>query len=139
MNNPLIPKPEKGKPIGKWQKECDTLMQEIGRLTNPACILCGKECQVQHHFVPKSVSARLRYEWINLIPLCNGCHHRLHQSGDPDYEQRIIKFYGQKWYNKLQEMRKESIRVNIGYYQKIKSSFVELRDEIKGTNFSPDW
>lgn len=139
MNNPPIPKQEKGKPIGKWQKECDALMQEIGQAMNPFCILCGKVCQVMHHFIPKSVCARLRYEWINLVPLCNGCHNRLHQSGDPDYEQRIIKYHGKKWYEKLQEMRKEAVRVNIGYYKGIKDSFTKLLNEIKTANFSPSW
>lgn len=131
-------KPTKKKAPNQEQlrKQCDTLMQEIGRLINPWCILCGKPCQVMHHFLPKSVCAKLRYDWDNLCPLCNGCHMRLHQSGDPSYEQRIIDFYGKPWYDNLQELRKESIRVNIGYYKQIQSELLKLRVEINSANLS---
>jgi hypothetical protein len=137
VNNPAIPKnKDKGKSLGKWRSECDALMQEIGRLTNPYCILCQRDCQVMHHFIPKSVCARLRYEWSNLVPLCNGCHNRLHQSGDPGYEQRIIKYNGIEWYEKLEEMRKEEIQVNVGYYRDLRDSFKKELNEIKRADIS---
>lgn len=103
--------------LGKLRNQADKLMQQIGQRDNPVCMTCGKASQVMHHFIPKSVCAALRYDWDNLIPLCNGCHNRLHQSGDPEYEQKIIRTKGQEWYDSLQEKRKELIKVNKGYYE----------------------
>lgn len=97
-------------------------MQIRGRAENPKCLICGNKCQVMHHFIPKSVSARLRYEWDNLIPLCNPCHMRLHQSGDPHYEVTIIEKKGQEWYQKLRMMKREIIKVNKGYYEEVLAS-----------------
>ncbi len=132
------PKKKKPESLSQLRSQCDSLMQEIGRMMNPFCVLCGRQTQVMHHFIPKSVSARLRYHWDNLIPLDNGCHHRLHQSGDPSYEQRIIDYNSRAWYDRLQEVRKEEVRVNIGYYRGVKEEFIRLRDEIRATDFSFD-
>lgn len=119
-NGKRLEKPEKGKSIGKWRKECDKLMQIKGQKLFPKSLLSGLPTQVMHHFFPKSVSARLRYEWDNLIPLTNGEHMRLHQSGDPTYEHRIIEIKGKDWYNKLLETRKEQVKINVAYYRAIK-------------------
>lgn len=116
----------KRSPLGKAQAECDQLMQKIGQRDNPKCLVCGRQCQVMHHFVPKSVSARLRYDWDNLIPLCNGCHMRLHQSGDPEYELTIIEKKGKIWYDKLRKTRLEIIKVNLGYYKEVKERLESL-------------
>lgn len=102
--------------IGRLQRKADSLMQEWGKKEYKACLICGKTMQVLHHFVPKSVSARLRYEHDNLIPLCNGCHMRLHQSGDPKYEFQIIQSKPEGWYEKLSKLRQEIIKVNKEYY-----------------------
>ena len=106
--------------LSKWQKKCDKLMQEKGKKLFPKSILSGLPTQVMHHFVPKSVSARLRYDWDNLIPLTNGEHMRLHQSGDPQYEHDIIRLKGgDKWYLPLRKRGREIIKVNIAHYKKI--------------------
>lgn len=119
-NGKKLEKPKKAKPIGEWQKECDKLMQIKGKKLFPKSLLSGLPTEVMHHFFPKSVSTRLRYEWENLIPLTNGEHMRLHQSGDPTYEQRIIEIKGKEWFDNLCEMRKEPVKVNVEYYRKIK-------------------
>ena len=56
----------------KLQKQADTLMQEVGKLKYPKSLVSGLPTQVMHHYVPKSVSSGLRYDWDNLIPLTNG-------------------------------------------------------------------
>lgn len=90
-------------------------------------MLCGKPQQVMHHFFPKSVSSFLRYSWDNLIPLCNGCHMRLHQSGDPSYEQRIIDTKGKKWYDKLYKVKREYVKVNVAYYKDVWEKLLTLQ------------
>lgn len=123
VNNPPLLK-EKDKKVKtlsltQWRKKCDAEMQKLGQMIYPKSLLSGQQTQVMHHFFPKSVSARLRYEWSNLIPLTNGEHMRLHQSGDPTYEQRIIQIKGQDWFDRLQKMRQEGVKVNVSYYQNV--------------------
>lgn len=139
MNGVPIPKQEKGKPIGKWQSECDTLQQEINRLMYQNCEVCGKPMTTGHHFFPKSISARLRYDFENLIPICNGCHMQHHQAGNPRIHATIISKRGKKWYERINKLSREKIQVNIGYYREIKSSLLKMRDEIKGANLSTHW
>lgn len=122
MNGPELPKKKRAVPIGTWRRKCDKAMQIKGQEMFPKSLLSGHPTQVMHHFVPKSVCARLRYEWDNLIPLTHGEHLRLHQSGDLDYEQRIIEIKGPEWYEKIRKMRREEIKVNVEYYKEVFSS-----------------
>lgn len=96
------------------------MTQKIGRQRYKKCFLCNKENQVLHHFFPKSVSSYLRYDWENLVPLCNGCHMRLHQSGDPRYEQMIINQKGEAWYQYLESHARDYVKVDKWYYENIK-------------------
>jgi len=109
----------KRNPLTTWRLKCDRKMQEIGQNNNPRCLLCANPVQIMHHFFPKSVSSFLRYNWDNLIPLCNGCHMRLHQSGDPRYEQRIIAAKGENWYENLEIHARDYQKVNVGYYKEV--------------------
>lgn len=72
-----------------------------------------------HHFFPKSVSSRLRYDFDNLIPICQGCHMRHHQAGDPTIHATIIKKRGQAWYDTLLKKKYETIKTNTAYYKYI--------------------
>ncbi len=123
-NPPLLkesqkPKKEQAKKIGWWRNKCDTAMQVKGTKENPNCEICGKPVNCMHHFYPKSVSARLRYDWDNLIPICQGCHSRHHQAGDPRIHGTVIQKRGMGWYERLLEKKKEEIKVNIGYYKEV--------------------
>lgn len=103
--------------LGTLRNKCDQLMQIIGKKKFPKSILSGAPTQVMHHFFPKSVSSYLRYDWENLIPLTNGEHMRLHQSGDPSYEGEIIRIKGKKWYDALNRVKREYIKINTAYYE----------------------
>ena len=128
MNGNPIPKSKKLPKIGKLQKEADRLMQIINKIQSPKCFLCGRDTQVAHHFFPKSVSANLRYNWDNLIPLCNGCHMRLHQSGDPGYEMDIRYKKGEGWYEQLSKLKRQSIKINREYYQTVLEKLQNRKD-----------
>jgi hypothetical protein len=114
-----LPKKERSLSLGQWRKKCDRLMQERGRLKCPKSLLSGLPTNVMHHFVPKSVSANLRYNWDNLIPLTNAEHCRLHQSPDPDIEMQIIDKKGIEWYHNLRLEGQKIIRVNVVYYKEV--------------------
>ncbi len=101
------------------QKKCDKLLQEEGRARYSKCEVCGNPMSCLHHFFPKSISAVLRYDWGNLIPICQGCHMRHHSAGDPRIHATIIKKRGQKWYDTLLKRKNKTIKVNVEYYENI--------------------
>jgi 5-methylcytosine-specific restriction endonuclease McrA len=87
------------------------------------CLVCGKEATQVHHFVPKSISAYLRYNVLNGITLCYYCHIiRIHRQGDPLVYEAIIKKRGQAWFKKLKKLKVEGEKkggyLNANYYQK---------------------
>ena len=105
------------------QKECDELLQQAGKKRYSKCEVCGKPISCLHHFHPKSVSNALRYDWDNLIPICNGCHSRHHQAGDPFIHGTIIQIRGKKWHDTLLKRRwQETVKTNKEYYENIKNS-----------------
>lgn len=114
--------------LGKLQARCDKEMQLLGKILYPKSLLSGLPTQVMHHFFPKSVCARLRYDWENLIPLTNGEHMRLHQSGDPTYEMRIREIKGDKWYSSLLLKKREMIKVNKQYYEEVLEKLQNRKD-----------
>lgn len=102
--------------LGKLQRTADALLQQINSQRHERCFLCNNPNQVGHHFFPKSVSSALRYSLSNIINLCNGCHMRLHQSGDPSYEQRILFLKGADWYKELEIHARDYLKVDRAYY-----------------------
>lgn len=123
MNGPALlkekDKKDKGHPKRWWQKRCDKQMQLKGKEMFPKSLVSSKPTEVMHHFIPKSVCARLRYDWDNLIPLTNAEHCRLHQSPDPDIEMQIVKKKWEGWYESLQKKRQEPHKETIEYYKYI--------------------
>lgn len=104
--------------IGTLRRKCDALLSPLMANMYSKCELCGKPAQVAHHFVHKSKSNRLRYEIINLIPLCNSCHFALHHN-ESEYAAKIVKKRGMLWFDTLEVLKRESVKVNRSYYQKI--------------------
>lgn len=107
------------KKLSTLRNKADRLYQEAGMKDNPRCLICNGMANCLHHFIPKSVCAALRYELKNGIPICAGCHLRLHSSSDPEYEQIIIRKNGQAWYDELREMRKKVVNMGVKYYEAV--------------------
>ena len=118
MNRTKLSRKGKSK-ISILQKKCDKKIQEQGRLKYDRCEVCNNPMSCLHHFFPKSISAVLRYDWMNLIFICNGCHMRHHQAGDPRIHATIIRRRGQKWYNQLLKKKEKTIKTNVKYYEDI--------------------
>lgn len=115
----------------KLQKECDRLMQEVGKLKFPTSFISNAPTDVMHHYVPKSVSSGLRYDWDNLIPLTNAEHCRLHQSPDPDIENRILfRKGGESWYQQLRLRGNQYHKVNVAMYETIKKGLLTEKSAI---------
>ena len=99
-------------------READKLWQQaIFKKYGEFCEVCGKPSGPPHHFVPKSLSAALRYDLKNGVPLCTGCHFAHHHKSDPEIHARIIEKRGQKWYNYLQEHRRDSVITSLAYFE----------------------
>lgn len=108
----------KRNPLKTLQNKADRLLQEKNRRENKYCEYCGNECQVGHHYFPKSTSSALRYDMNNIIPLCNGCHMR-HHNGDPRVHAQITLIRGEKWYANLLRDKEKITKVSQSYYKEI--------------------
>lgn len=94
-------------PLPKLKRKADRQLQDFFRekYPNQKCLVCGKRAELQHHFIEKSLSAGLRFELNNLIPLCHSCHFRHHQVGDSQIVAVILRKKGQKWADNLNKLR----------------------------------
>jgi 5-methylcytosine-specific restriction endonuclease McrA len=111
--------------IGSLRNKCDKHLSPLIVKLYPKCLLCGKPSQVAHHFVHKSKSNFLRYEFTNLIPLCHSCHFALHNN-ESLYAGRIINIKGLIWFNNLEVMKRASIRVNRQRYERVLEFLADL-------------
>jgi len=87
--------------IKRLRNKCDRLLQEINKEKNPVCENCGSQTQVGHHFITKGSCSSLRYDFDNIIPLCNSCHFAIHQKSDSRITANIVLNRGEKWYKDL--------------------------------------
>ena len=60
------------------EKELDRLVQmmHLGR----RCGICGCNAEAIHHIVGRA-NPLLRYDPLNLLPVCTFCHRRIHDAG----------------------------------------------------------
>jgi len=80
MKKKVVPK---AKRVKRLKKACDRLLQDVCRAKQKQCESCGKPAVVGHHHCPCSRSSNLRYDWSNIVLLCQGCHF-LHHNGDSE-------------------------------------------------------
>ena len=94
------------------KKKADKLYQIRLIEQKPVSIISGQATEVIHHFIRKSQSANLRYDYANGVPLTNKEHCQHHLSGDPSIVADIIKAYGREWYEDLQTRRRIDFKMN---------------------------
>lgn len=97
------------------RNRADSYLTPIIKSAHPNCMICGGETQVAHHFVNKSRSARLRYELINLIPLCHPCHQRLHHS-ESYWSGVILSRLGLRWFEGVSAMKGEVVKADVHWF-----------------------
>jgi len=112
------------------QKKCDKLYQEIGRLVYTKCMSCLKPIACLHHRCPKSMSSRLRYDFINWIPVCYGCHIQ-HHSGNPDIQPAFDAKISKEKMDYLNKVRRDIVKTNKSYYEEKFKELTELYDKVK--------
>lgn len=107
------------KPIKHYRNKADKLYQEVGKLKNKSCLICGGEYNCLHHFFTKGSSSALRYDFENGIPICVSCHIKIHKRQDPSMIATILEKKGEDWYKKLNQKRWKPFKANIGNYKQI--------------------
>ena len=111
--------------LGTLQRKADKRLQIENKRLNKYCEACKRKNEVGHHWIEKSRSANLRYDFRNIIPLCNSCHAKIHNVfgnsvvGGLDVAQAIIKKRGKKWKERMDIDGKKIIKVNREYYEGI--------------------
>jgi 5-methylcytosine-specific restriction endonuclease McrA len=113
-------KPNVQKRISRLQKKLDRLIQLYFVPKFPNCYLCPNETSEMHHFIQKKQSTALRYDPINLIPLCKSCHCRLHKSDYSVMSIKIKEYKGDKWFNDILRKRNLIVKRNLEYEEKLK-------------------
>ena len=112
-------KPSIQKRISLAQKKMDRQMQLENVPLNPQCLVCGSQTAEMHHYVQKTMSAYLRYEKRNLVPLCKNCHTRHHLSGDPTIVATIARKKGKTWQKWIQDHRYILVKKDKFYLQEL--------------------
>ena len=102
-------------PRKKLINRADTALQDYYRVkwADVPCEGCGGKMELCHHYVLKSHSNRLRYEEINLIPVCKSCHSKVHGFNGEIVNAQITLNRGQDWLNKIRELEREHIKLGI--------------------------
>lgn len=110
----------------KLQKICDQKLQLLNKKRHKKCEACGGENQVGHHWIEKSRSANLRYNYLeNIIPLCNSCHSKIHNIfgnsvvGGLNVAEAIIAKRGREWKERMDREAQVIIKTDVWYYQNV--------------------
>lgn len=92
--------------IRKLQKKADSLFHQITCKEHPKCLVCGiNDTQCAHHYILKSQSAKLRFDFRNGVNICSRCHTLHHKTGDPRIHDTIIRKKGTKWADELYRIK----------------------------------
>jgi len=91
--------------VSDYSRASDKSMQILGRIRYSKCLVCGQPMSCLHHYYPKSSAGNLRYNWLNLIPICSGCHFK-HHNGDPTIHNKVNEVKGPEWLIELEEAKK---------------------------------
>ena len=108
-------------PVKRLKTKADKTLQDYYRKVwaDKPCEGCGSKMGLVHHWVLKSHSNRLRYEEVNLVPVCEKCHSKLHGFHGEIIKAQIILNRGKKWVQKLQQLEREHITLTIRKLEEI--------------------
>ena len=116
---------ERREKIRALELRADALFQKSGKMMFPVSVT-GEPTEVIHHYVPKSQSNNLRYNFKNACPSTNGWHYRHHEYGDPTLSDAFKKKFGQKRIDYLTEQR----RINITHTEEYLNEVIEELETI---------
>lgn len=96
-------------PLPTLRRKADRALQDYYRAEYPEklCESCAGPFELMHHAIEKSQSAGLRFEPVNLIFLCHGCHFRHHRTGDQMVMGNVTEGRGLAWWRNLKKLKLE--------------------------------
>ena len=106
-------------PIPRLRDKADRQWQQIFVSKNSNCECCGMPIHCGHHYISKGASGVLRYEEINMIPVCLGCHCKFHSKHAPIMNSETTLRRGEEWYENLIQKNQAKIKTNVSYYRSI--------------------
>lgn len=119
----------KKKPVSYYSHQADKLLQQLFKLNHTECEVCGNLMSCAHHYYCKSSAGNLRYNFLNLISICQSCHFK-HHNGNPDIQNTINEVRGKEWLKELQEAKKiPNPECNTKRYYEAK--ILELKESIQ--------
>jgi 5-methylcytosine-specific restriction endonuclease McrA len=109
--------------LASLRKKTDKLLTPwvIGK--KKLCEACGSKATVAHHWIEKSRSSNLRYNYSNLIALCAPCHVKIHNrfgnsvTGAYDIATKIINKRGKKWKYEMDVEGRKIIKTDRAFYE----------------------
>jgi len=112
--------------LARLREQADKVFQQAFCRENPYCECCGKPVSCGHHFFPKSSCSALRYEWDNMIAVCNGCHLKFHSKFGSEIISETVVRRGAKWFQGLMEKKRTlTVKPSQKYYQSIIDKYAE--------------
>jgi len=113
-----------------YQKKADAIWSEVIKIRDGyRCVLCGKtENLNSHHIIHKSRGKAVRYEILNGVCLCAGCHNFKIHKGDFLANKRLVEIVGSE---RIEAIQKLLIGVYKPDYQKIIADLQEYKNNIK--------
>lgn len=114
----LTKQQERAKKKKELEKRANELWKRICQVRwDDKCEICMSRDRLQvHHYIPKSKSNYLRYDYMNGVILCLSCHFRFHNSHNPDDIRelcdRIRKQRGTYWCHYIDKNKKERVKTN---------------------------
>lgn len=107
------------------EKELDRLVQML--CINHRCHICGKDAEAIHHIIGRA-NKILRYDFINLLPVCNLCHRKIHDEGLD-----VSKYVSPERWQYLQQIKNKSYRdLLIFEYMQTEDEFLkDCRNHLK--------
>jgi len=113
----------------KLKRKADRLFQKVGKKKFPRSIISGKPTEVIHHFIYKSSSNAVRYDWDNAIPLTNQEHQKIHENKNQgSITLEVVAKKGEEWQKRLLEKSKERVKLTESYLENI---IEKLKEELE--------
>lgn len=117
----------------KLMRENDKLYQEIGHLKYKTCYF-GHSYTCLHHFVRKSQSLYLRYDYENGIPICNDCHCSIHQAQNSTLEAQIVLDKGREWLNKMIAGKRIIVTDKLEFLSKVNQDLKLIKEQYENSS-----
>jgi hypothetical protein len=111
------------KKISYYRNKADKAFQTYITNKYPRCEMCCSKVSCGHHIITKGASSALRYEEVNMCPVCMGCHLKFHSKFSSEMIARLVLKRGEDWFNDLLQKKYNLVKPSKGYYEEIISKY----------------